>query len=440
MINILIKYCIPNPAQRHNAAFMSGVSFSLYTYLINVVTFSFYAAMFLSYFDFASGAMASFITALLQLSLFPILRKTKSTEFSNILLIVSSMTTNIFFSFSTGGLTSPCMIWLAVYPLAGAAFGSKRYSVIALAINCLTIGTFITMNQYGFVFPQMISGDKLWVFQCMAIIGVAVSTAVLSYLYIENINTANQKFLEEKHRYLNLLRTITHDIASPLAIIDGNAQLLQWLEGSDPVLLERVEKIRRSIKITSSILKNVSDIDALESGKKDFKLVEVNLYNVFENTYFLYSDKLRNKKITLHHNLDQFRNLQVVAEEISLGCHVFGNLLSNAIKFSEPSGQIEVLLSDRQEEVMISFRDHGIGIPQRLLKKLFHAESQTNRPGTKGEKGTGFGMPIVKSYVEKYGGKIEISSRTPNKGGPHHHSGTEVRIILKKPATVNRAA
>lgn len=66
---------------------------------------------------------------------------------------------------------------------------------------------------------------------------------------------------------------------------------------------------------------------------------------------------------------------------------------------------------ERNDKVVATIRDQGLGIPALLLEDLFDATKKANRPGTSGEKGTGFGLPIVKAYVEKFGGMIKVDSK-----------------------------
>ena len=70
----------------------------------------------------------------------------------------------------------------------------------------------------------------------------------------------------------------------------------------------------------------------------------------------------------------------------------------------------------------VSVRDFGIGIPEEILENLFSFTSKVSRSGTEGETGTGYGMPLVKRFVEAYGGSLEIGS---------DGSGTTVTCILK---------
>ncbi|HMV44910.1 MAG TPA: ATP-binding protein, partial [Leptospiraceae bacterium] len=71
--------------------------------------------------------------------------------------------------------------------------------------------------------------------------------------------------------------------------------------------------------------------------------------------------------------------------------------------------------------------DTGIGMPEEVMNHLFDIGKSVSRKGTKGEQGTGYGMPLVKKFVEMFGGKIQVDSIDKSK--PNH--GTEVKLFLK---------
>jgi signal transduction histidine kinase len=104
--------------------------------------------------------------------------------------------------------------------------------------------------------------------------------------------------------------------------------------------------------------------------------------------------------------------------------------MTNAIKFSLPGKSVEIDLKATDDKVAITVIDSGIGIPATLIGKLFDAEAKTSRKGTSGENGTGFGLPIVKAYVERYRGSISVTSR-PVDLDPINH-GTTFTLELKR--------
>ena len=124
------------------------------------------------------------------------------------------------------------------------------------------------------------------------------------------------------------------------------------------------------------------------------------------------------------------KNVYVLAESTSLSNSVINNLISNSIKFVHRDSELRIEVKSLDDVVHIILSDKGIGIPKYLLKDIFNSNIKTTRTGTFGEVGTGFGMPLVKAFVEQYGGKISVESNDI-KDHPNDH-GTMISIVLKK--------
>jgi signal transduction histidine kinase len=80
-------------------------------------------------------------------------------------------------------------------------------------------------------------------------------------------------------------------------------------------------------------------------------------------------------------------------------------------------------------DVTLKIRDRGTGIPGNILRDIFSLSRATSRPGTDNEEGTGFGMPLVKKFIDIYGGSIEVESVDTDEDPDN--SGTTVAIRLK---------
>src|SRR6185503_7822197 len=89
---------------------------------------------------------------------------------------------------------------------------------------------------------------------------------------------------------------------------------------------------------------------------------------------------------------------------------VISNLISNAIKFSPVDSVIKVKAIQKQGNVVIAVKDHGIGIPDNMKDKVFNMFTNAKRPGTIGEKSFGLGLSISKQIIEKHSGKIWFDS------------------------------
>lgn len=96
---------------------------------------------------------------------------------------------------------------------------------------------------------------------------------------------------------------------------------------------------------------------------------------------------------------------------------IFSNIISNAIKFSPIGGKIDISFQKINDNIKIHIRDFGAGISKEVKEHIFSATKSTTMLGTSGEKGTGLGMPIVKEYMDRLGGKIQILDLPPDQNG-----------------------
>ena len=113
------------------------------------------------------------------------------------------------------------------------------------------------------------------------------------------------------------------------------------------------------------------------------------------------------KKISLLSHIKKSMVAYIDANMMSL---VLKNLITNAIKFSREGGSVEIDAEMLDNKIVVSIKDHGIGMAEENINKLFEQETFTTR-GTANEKGTGLGLFISKNFIENNGGKIWIDSK-----------------------------
>jgi signal transduction histidine kinase len=107
---------------------------------------------------------------------------------------------------------------------------------------------------------------------------------------------------------------------------------------------------------------------------------------------------------------------------------VINNLISNAIKLSKEYSKIHISLIQQAESIELIVEDQGIGMSENYLASLFEESGANSRRGTAGEHGTGFGMPILKKFMDLYGGHIKVSSRCISVHPDNH--GTKVVLTF----------
>jgi len=235
----------------------------------------------------------------------------------------------------------------------------------------------------------------------------------------------NKEMLEkDQEEKKNLLHILCHDLTNPLSQVITIIDLLQ----NEPDLFKKfADKLLVSMKNGLEIIGLVREMLAIENNKLTLKLSEYNLKSIVEEALNILALKLENKKINISINIPE--QITVYVEKVSFINSILNNLLSNAIKFSQPEGTVEIIAESKDNNTIIKIRDYGIGIPETLIKDLFDIKKSTTRVGTRGEPGTGFGMPLTKKFLEYNNGNISIQS--PVTVDNQKISGTEVCITLE---------
>ena len=229
---------------------------------------------------------------------------------------------------------------------------------------------------------------------------------------VRDVHVNLAKTLEQKQL---LLRALLHDLSSSLAVILTSAEFGNMPDIPVQQQGSLWEKVARAAQSQKEIIENVRRFEALNSGKITGQLQDVNFLLVLEHCEFLFKDRLAAKDLTLEYDRPAFDGLKVEADEVALKNQVFANLLSNAIKFSQAGSKISVEASQSSNIVEIRLKDTGVGMSKELISNLFDFSKPTSRVGTAGEKGTGFGLPLVKAYMDSFEGQISVTSE-PNKG------------------------
>ncbi len=226
---------------------------------------------------------------------------------------------------------------------------------------------------------------------------------------------AEQLKLEvEKHIRLEKLKdefinTVSHELRTPLSITkEAISLILEKIPGEiNAQQAEILEIARSNIDRLARIINSLLDVSKMEAGKVELKKVEVDLQALVRMTALAFEAKAREKGLDLRLELPD-QKILIWADEDKLN-QVFMNLVDNAIKFT-PQGFVKMALAEKEEEVLCSVHDSGIGISAEDLPRVFDKFSQFGRKDGPGEKGTGLGLSIVKGLVSLHGGKIWVDS------------------------------
>lgn len=208
------------------------------------------------------------------------------------------------------------------------------------------------------------------------------------------------------------LQRMSHDIRTPINGIIGMVEVGDYYRDD----IKKQADCRAKIKALLELVNEVLDMSKLESGEIVLEEVGFSI------------DKLSDETIGIVEELAKERNIQIVEEEKSITHpylmgspihvkRVLMNVLSNAIKYNKDNGFIYVsykeLDSNHSNSTVIEFtcRDTGIGMSKKFQNKIFEPFAQEHMGSRSKYVGTGLGMPIAKSLVEKMGGSIVFTSQ-----------------------------
>ena len=235
---------------------------------------------------------------------------------------------------------------------------------------------------------------------------------------------AKRQLEQKSQESRELIHVLSHDLANPMASILSFAGLVK----EDPQLLAEIfPRIADLAQSSLDLIELIRRMRYLE--EKGLEVESVDLAAVLDQVREVNAQKLREKQVQLE-TLCPPQGPVVVAEHTSLLHSVLNNLVTNAIKFSNPGGKIDIKVCPCDDgQVTVEISDQGVGMPPVLVEQLFDLSKKTSRVGTAGERGTGFGMPLVKKFMDYYGGRVEVVSKE-EKTHPEDH-GTQVILYFQ---------
>jgi signal transduction histidine kinase len=208
-----------------------------------------------------------------------------------------------------------------------------------------------------------------------------------------------------------VLGIISHDMRNPIGGIIGISNFLRTDGPSDnQELKDMLTLIETSAERLLLLVNDLLDIALIEANSLQLTFTETDIGAYCHDVIQLHRATAKSKGV----RLDLIERVEGIIAEVDVTkfSQVVGNLVSNAIKFTNEGGQIRVEIGYAQNDATqleLQIIDSGIGIPNDLKPRLFE-KFGAQRIGTKGEKGTGLGMPLVKRYVDLHHGTITVES------------------------------
>ncbi len=414
MRRLLLWLKFPETSQKGGPAESDASPLVLYYYaLLSSVSLGIFGFFFHNFVGDGSGAIL-YLPAIGLGAVAVALRHGLKPRIAAHVLIASGSIMAVYGASLMGGLSSPLAILLILAPITASLF---------LPTRDVTVWAFLVIA--GFFWLNSLQPEKVDMFPTskeatlLSLCFVTIVSLIFTSFFKQRLTLSNHALMRKQTHSQNLLRVVGHDVANPLAVLSACLTQLKMesesREGHQTVDPERLSKhigrLERATSTIEEIIMHTKQLTAIESGLLKVDLEAVELSECVKNSVFGFQEKIQKKDLKVFFEAPG-HSVKVLAERTTLVNQVLSNLISNAIKFTPEGGRIDIRIQQTSQQVSLSIADSGIGIPQELQSQIFNWGAETNRKGTAGEKGTGFGLPIVQSYIELYGAHISLHSKS----------------------------
>ncbi|MFW5645369.1 MAG: PAS domain S-box protein, partial [Bacteroidota bacterium] len=263
---------------------------------------------------------------------------------------------------------------------------------------------FLSSQTYNF--PKEYSEEEILVFQEISKIIFMKSRQIRS----EKALRENEKRLGELNSMKDrLFSIIAHDLKNPINAIGGFSELIKSRAADidHETLIKYNSMILQSSREATVLLNNLLDWARVQTGKILYDPRKIKLSEIYNSVVGLLRLSMEEKNIHIEAHFDKGL---VVFADVKMLSIILRNLISNAIKFSYKGEGIFFHAEKKDEGVIISVIDKGIGIPGKDLPLIFDRSKNTTRKGTVSERGTGLGLILCQEFANRHGTRIEVES------------------------------
>ncbi len=283
------------------------------------------------------------------------------------------------------------------------------YCLAAAILSTLGFNFFLVDPRFSF---RIRGADVPGTIAVMFVVAFVASYLVTQLRASERASVEAQITAQNEQLRADLLRSVSHDLRTPLTAISGNADVL--LDQS--VMLDEaqrralVEDIHDDATWLTGVVENLLAVTRLEDGKvaleHDVELID----EVVEEALRHVSPDVK------YHNLvfDSTEEMLLVRMDAQVMVQVVVNLVNNAIVHTQAGSHIHVNVARDGAYARVSVADDGPGIPDEEKPRVFESFYTVPSAASDGRRGIGLGLPLCKAVVEAHGGELCLTDAVPH--------------------------
>jgi len=206
-----------------------------------------------------------------------------------------------------------------------------------------------------------------------------------------------------------LLADVSHELMTPLTAIRGYTQTLAMpdLAMEPPTRARYFDIVDRETYKLEAIIGDLLDLAKLEGGGSTFSIEPVAVADLFDRIAERHEPTLRARNITLEQHVPEDLDLDADVQRLE---QALQNVASNALRHTPDGGRVELRAEPAGEQVRITVRDHGPGIPPEHLPHIFDRFYKADQARTGTASGSGLGLSIVRAIVQRHGGTVTAAN------------------------------
>lgn len=287
------------------------------------------------------------------------------------------------------------------------AFVTKSLLTIPMTYKDKVIGVVQALNKKEMPWTQ---DDRHY----LEILSSQAAVAIEGAQLVMELRNANEHLKEVDKLKNDFIAIASHELRTPLGVIMGYASFLQEETLADPEAAQHADKVMESALKLRQIIEDMVNLRYLKQNQQDLMREELNISALLGSI-----EQLTMQMIDVNHH--DFKVVlpdtePIVSVDLKRLSMAMNNLINNAVAFTPPGGAITVKASMRQNEVVISVIDTGVGLEQEQLDRIFIEFYQVEDYMTRHHGGLGIGLSITKAIIEAHGGHIWAESEGKGKG------------------------
>jgi two-component system sensor histidine kinase VicK len=213
-----------------------------------------------------------------------------------------------------------------------------------------------------------------------------------------------------EYMQMDFVANVSHELKTPLTTIKSYTETLMDGCPEDPQITNNfLQIIDSETDRMARLVRDLLQLSRLEYKQEQMHKQVLDLTELLKTSVLKVKLQSEGKSQQLNSLFNPGKEALAFVDKDRME-QVFMNLLSNAIKYTEPGGRIDVDLSLKDEEIRITVKDNGIGIPKEDVSRVFERFFRVDKARSGGMGGTGLGLAITKQIVEEHEGKIIIDS------------------------------